>query len=250
MMRACTIFAAALLAGALNGAAEPAALPAWVKADEGFRYPYSAEVAVVTATIAYPGAEPVSLNDESIRNGEGGITYIDVPPSTADDPGVATLRFSLADGEIVEEEVPVSHYREIDITGPAAESLYTPLPADDYLVDYIPCCNIYGGLLIAERIPVNPWETDAGLPENRLTDFVQLTPDGLTASTMGLYFEFGYESELPAEQIGLYEFGRSKWREVFDYSVDAEKKRVRFHCPDGGTFVVATGDVRATRKTD
>lgn len=210
----------------------------WVDGS-GFTYPYrpAEGVSVTEASIVYPQADPIVIDGE-FDAGADGLVTIAVPGSPNDEPGIATLRLTLADGETDEVEIAVSHYREIDITGPAAESLYTPLPTDDYLVDYIPCCNIYGGLLIAERIPVNPWGTDAGLPETLLSDFMQLTPDGLTASTMGLYFEFGYASELPAERIGLYEFGRDEWREVFDYTVDGAKQRIRFHCPDGGTFVV------------
>lgn len=232
--------------------AESADAPKWENAADGFVYRYAAGEGerVTAASVQYPGDEPVSIEAAAIRRSGDNFVEVDVPSAEDPRPGMAVLRLTLSTGETVETEVPVSYYLEIDITGPAAESLYTPLPTDDYLVDYIPCCNIYGGLLIAERIPVNPWHTGAGLPETLLTDFVQLTPDGLTASTMGLYFEFGYESELPGEQIGLYEFGTSEWREAFDYTVDPESKRVRFHCPDGGTFVVAAGEARATGKTD
>lgn len=212
----------------------------WISQDGGvLSVKADANERVTAASIQYPNAERMAIDSDAISIDHNGVASIDAPPSPTGDSGIAKLRLSLANGETVETDVPVSYYLEIDITGPAAESLFTPLPTEDYLVDYIPCCNIYGGLLIAERIPVNPWHTDAGLPDNRLTDFVQLTPDGLTASTMGLYFEFAYDSDLPADQVGLYEFGRDEWREVFDYTVDGEKKRVRFHCPDGGTFVVA-----------
>lgn len=252
MHRALAIAALLLpLLPALNAPAD-SATPAWVPADEGFTHTVRAGngARITTAIVHYPGSEPVKLDAERITESESGAFTIDVPPSPTGEPGIAALRLTLTDGTVADVDVAVSHYREIDITGPAAESLFTPLPTDDYLVDYIPCCNIYGGLLIAERIPVNPHNTAEGLPDNRLTDFVRLSPDGLTASTMGLYFEFAYESDLPADRIGLYEFGVDQWQEVFDYEVAPEKKRVRFHCPNGGTFVVAEKSATSSSPTD
>ena len=221
--------------------ADASSIPEWIRAGDEYVYTYKAAEGegIASSTIQYPDAETVSIDSDEIASDEDGVVSITIPAATTHEPGMAKLRLALKNGETIETELAVSHYQEIDITGPAAESLFTPLPTDDYLVDYIPCCNIYGGLLIAERIPVNPWGTNAGLPAALLTDFVKLEPDGLTASTMGLYFEFAYDSELSADRIGLYEFGQSEWREVFDYAVDAENKRLRFHCPDGGTFVVA-----------
>lgn len=235
-----------LLTFALAFAAAPqthgqsAAGPQWVDSAEGFTFPFHAAPgeSVVSAEVRYPGDDFIPIESDPVEMLEG-VIGIAVPPARNPRAGLATLRLMLSTGESIENELPVSYRVEIDITGPAAESILTPLPDDDYLVDYVPCCNIYGGLLIAERIPINPVESEAGLPKGLLSDFVMLEPDGLTASTMGLHFEFGYESGLPAERIGLYEWGINEWREVFEYEVDAEKKRIRFHCPDGGTFVAA-----------
>lgn len=138
--------------------------------------------------------------------------------------------------------LPLSYAEELDITGEAAEVLLYPLPDKAYTVRYIPCCNIYGGMTYAERVPVCPAETDAGLPERILSDFMILEPDGLSASTMGMYFDFKLGPEamegLHAEDIGLYEIVADGWTEVQTYEVDVETGTVSVHFPDGGMLVL------------
>ncbi len=139
--------------------------------------------------------------------------------------------------------VPVAFRQELDITGEAAVAYLYPLGSDAYTVRYVPCCNIYGGVTVAERVPVNPVETGEGLPETLLSDFVVLDPDGLSASTMGMYFDFnlgpGAFKGIGAGSPALYEFDGEKWVEFQDYQVDLEAGKVSFHCPTGGEFVLA-----------
>lgn len=137
-------------------------------------------------------------------------------------------------------KVPVIHEQELDITGDAAIALLYPLGVDGYTVRYVPCCNIFGGITIATRTPVNPEESREGLPEKILSDFLILSPDGLSASTMGMYmdFELGperFEGVTPA----LYEFNGREWVEFSTYEVDADRGYLSMHCPNGGTFVIA-----------
>jgi len=71
---------------------------------------------------------------------------------------------------------------------------------------------------------------------------VILEPDGLSASTMGMYFDFELGAErfdgLTADEVGLYEFLGTHWEEVATYEVDVETGAVTTHCPDGGIYVV------------
>jgi len=142
-----------------------------------------------------------------------------------------------------ERLIPMVYAEELDVTGEAAEVLPYPLPGDDYLVRYIPCCNIYGGITYAERTPVNPTETAEGLPDSLVSDFVILEPDPLCASTMGLYFRFTYdEARLEGRQeadVALFEFnGIDQWSEVLSFDVDTEANAVDVHFPDGGILVL------------
>ena len=139
--------------------------------------------------------------------------------------------------------VPMSYAEELDITGEAAVPLLYPLPDEAYQVRYVPCCNIYGGVTNALRSPVNPTGADDGLPETLVSDFVVLEPDALSASTSGMYFEFTYVAEkvraLGEAGLALYEWdGNDSWSEVLSYDIDETSRKVSFHCPDGGAYVL------------
>lgn len=136
--------------------------------------------------------------------------------------------------------IPIAIEQELDITGDAAVALLYPIGGDDYTVRYVPCCNIFGGITMATRVPVNPETTSTGLPEKILSDFMILAPDGLSASTMGMYMDFllgpdRFKDVTPA----LYEFNGRAWVEFSSYEVDAARGYLSMHCPDGGTFVIA-----------
>lgn len=166
-----------------------------------------------------------------------------VIPIPEDATGWLTYSVNVDGHQSETRRIPVALRQELDITGEAAVAYLYPLGSDAYTVRYVPCCNIYGGVTVAERVPVNPVETGEGLPEKLLSDFVVLEPDGLSASTMGMYFDFNLGPEafkgIGAGSPALYEFDGEKWVEFQDYQIDLEAGKVSFHCPTGGEFVLA-----------
>ena len=175
------------------------------------------------------------------------VARFSVPPEPEAGLGVVTYHVEVLLGKegvsSATRRIPMSYAAELDITGEAAVPLLYPLPDEAYQVRYIPCCNIYGGVTDALRSPVNPTGTDAGLPETLVSDFVVLEPDGLSASTMGMYFEFTYDAEkvnaLGEAGLALYEWnGNDSWSEVLGYDIDNTSRKVSFHCPDGGAYVL------------
>ena len=206
---------------------------------------------IVDASVAftYPdGKQGEALCDVDEADPE--IVRFAIPPRFS--AGVGELEFVIevrfGDGRAMtarseRRRVPMSYAEELDITGDAAEVLLFPLPDDAYQVRYIPCCNIFGGVTEAERVPVNPTDSSEGLPGALVSDFVVLRPDGLSASTMGLYFDFRYDPEKAQEQapegVALYEFnGKDAWIETISYDVDAENHKVTVHTPEGGIYVL------------
>lgn len=135
--------------------------------------------------------------------------------------GVAAIRYSA----------------ELDITGPAAVPIFFELGDAAAVVRYVPCCNIYGGVLTVERGPDPPTSSGEGLPDRLYSSFVSLEPDAMTASTAGLYFQFTYDADVSGE-VAAYEWRGGEWREMLSYDVDADARTVTFHCPDGGVFVL------------
>lgn len=179
-----------------------------------------------------------------------GLFRYSIPPEP--DAGLGDLTYSVhliyGDKELRMvtsslRRVPMSYAEELDITGPAAVPLLYPLLDEAYQVRYIPCCNIYGGVTNALRSPVNPTGADDGLPETLVSDFVVLEPDAVSASTSGMYFEFTYDAKkvraLGEAGLALYEWnGNDSWSEVLSYDVDETSRKVSFHCPDGGAYVL------------
>ncbi len=170
-----------------------------------------------------------------------------IPPLGNTSPATLTLRavaiFSESSKSPVNSEsrtIPVALEQELDITGDAAVALLYPIGGPEYTVRYVPCCNIFGGITMATRVPVNPEKSATGLPEKILSDFIVLSPDGLSASTMGMYMDFllgadRFKGVTPA----LYEFNGREWVEYASYTVDAARGYLTMHCPNGGTFVIA-----------
>lgn len=182
---------------------------------------------------------------------DAGLLRFEIPPDA--DAGLGELDYSVhllfSLGEKALRSVssetrrlPVAHAEELDITGEAAVALLYPLLDDAYTVRYVPCCNIYGGITYGVRSHANPEGVDKGLPPKLASDFVVIEPDGLSASTMGLYFVFTYD----AKKVGdagpvLYEFnGVDAWGEAVDYEVDAGNHTLLVHSPDGGTYVLGS----------
>jgi hypothetical protein len=168
----------------------------------------------------------------------------ELPPKPDALPGEVVYRAEMktSAGTVRSEDMrlALALEKELDITGDAAVALLYPIGGPEYTVRYVPCCNIFGGTTIATRLTVNPEDGDTGLPEKRLSDFIVLKPDGLSASTMGLYFDF----KLGAKRFqgitpGLFEFDGKKWVEFKTYTIDPATGGISMHCPNGGTFVVA-----------
>lgn len=225
--------------------------PAWTSGLDGYMGKVRARdldsVTEVTVAFTYPNGERGIVT--AVPTDDPDTFAFKIPPAPKSPPGVLTLSAEALYGmhgtdRLASEtlSVPLSYREELDITGEAAIAYLYPLGGDAYTVRYVPCCNIYGGVTIAERVPVNPVETGEGLPEKLLSDFVVLEPDGLSASTMGMYFDFKLGPDafngVEEESIGLYEFDGKKWVEFQDYEVDRAAGRVSFHCPTGGEFVL------------
>ncbi len=178
---------------------------------------------------------------------ENRVARFSVPAEPEAGLGVVTYHVEVVLGKegvsSATRRIPMLYAEELDITGEAAVPLLYPLPDEAYQVRYVPCCNIYGGVTDALRSPVNPTGTDVGLPKTLVSDFVVLEPDGLSASTSGMYFEFTYDVEkvkaLGDAGLALYEWdGDGSWSEALSYDVDETSRKVSFHCPDGGAYVL------------
>ncbi len=205
------------------------------------------ELVEVTVAYTYPNGESGIVTAEPA---DAPNTYsFKIPPAPNSPPG--QLRYSAealygAHGTdrltSKPQTLPVSYASELDITGEAAQVLLYPLAGDAYTVRYIPCCNIYGGMTYAERLTVNPVETAKGLPEKLLSDFIVLKPDGLSASTMGMYFDFKLGPEAFKSAGGgtpaLYEFDGEKWVETQTYEMNRDAGAVTMHTPNGGEYVL------------
>lgn len=206
-------------------------------------------VGVIEVTIAYTYPNGTSGVVTAEPTDKPNTFAFAVPPAPDSPPGYLTFSAEALYGmhgtdRIASEpqSVPVSHAQELDITGQAAEVLLYPLAGDAYTVRYIPCCNIYGGMTYAERLTVNPVETNEGLPEKLLSDFIVLKPDGLSASTMGMYFDFKLGPDaftsVTEGRPALFEFDGRKWIEVQTYELDREAGTVSLHTPTGGEYVL------------
>jgi hypothetical protein len=248
-------FAVAMGLAVLARAAEPAgefrfgAEPAWVSDAAGFegmvRVDGLESVIEVTIVYTYPGAKTGAVAAQ-VDEADRALFHFKLPPAPGSGPGHVTYHAEAVYGPhgtdrktSGERTVPLSLTKELDITGEAAKALLYPLGGAEYTVRYVPCCNIYGGVTVAERVPVNPAETAEGLPATLLSDFIVLTPDGLSASTMGMYFDFALGADrMKGVRPALYEFNGKAWTEFHGYEVDLAAGRVSMHCPEGGTFVV------------
>lgn len=243
------VVAALVCAAAAAGEFRFGGEPVWVSDADGFAANIRVEgfesVLEVSVAYAYPGGKSGVIAAE-LDAADVALFHFKVPPVPGSGPGQVTWSAEAVygphgtDRKVSEtRKAPLGRVEELDITGEAAQVLLYPLGGAEYTVRYVPCCNIYGGVTVAERIPVNPAEGAAGLPGTLLSDFVVLKPDGLSASTMGLYFDFA----LGAERVKhvtpvLYEFNGKEWTEFHGYEVDAASGRVSMHCPEGGSFVV------------
>ncbi len=163
-------------------------------------------------------------------------------------PTLATLRViarTLVDGRELRSDIltiPAAYVNEFEVTGNPPVVLPYALFDETYLARYIPCCNIFGGVLVGKRIPVLPTDSREGLPAKLLSDFAVLEPDGLTESTAGLHMQFRYDpapiKAMGVVTVALYTWDIRAWREVRSYEIDPAAGTVDFHCPMGGIFVL------------
>ena len=262
------VWAAALLAlASLAASAEPALdvadweLPRWVDATQPVEGAFRLESPPSEALFctfrfesgaagrvpcerdgAQPGRYTFSIPPhEQTALGSVALQITTAPSKGADAPRRSALR-----------TVALSHVEELDITGDPPVVLLYPLVNEDILVRYIPCCNIFGGVMMTERVGVNPTETVKDLPRHRFSDFAVIEPDGLTAATAGLYMQFRFDpkavQEAGVERVAPYLWTRHGWHEMLAYEVDLENGTVDFQCADGGIFVIGEKGARASEK--
>ncbi len=94
-----------------------------------------------------------------------------------------------------------------------------------------------------EHIPIDPEESELGLPENLLPGFLRVQPDQAIRSANGritLQWQFlAKDAEaVLASSLGAYQFAGDSWRAVADAVVDQKNLTVTFPCNHGGDFVL------------
>jgi len=137
--------------------------------------------------------------------------------------------------------LPVAHVQDFDITGDAAIELTYPIDRIDAKVVFIPCCTIYGGLVRAATMDVNPRHTDKGLLKTIQRPFLVLKPGHLAATTSGLQCEFGYgDPPQPGMQPEVFKYNSKTqaWEAISDPKVSLVRQRLRVACPSGGALVL------------
>lgn len=236
------VVAAAMLGLAVNaGAGDPNAAkwttPPWVDATAAFEATVNLSADHVTIRYVYPDG---SKGQVDAKPNEDDIFSFRIPGAIDPQIGMLQLVADLGNNRhSTPHEIPLAYVEELDITGNPPVVLPYPLADESYLVRYIPCCNIFGGVMLASRVPVNPMETGEGLPEKLLGDFVILEPDDLTTSTAGTHMRFTIDPETDAA-LYTYDWKHGAWREVLSYEINAEENYIEVHCPEGGTFVLGT----------
>lgn len=204
----------------------------------------------VQVSYTYPGAghgEVVAtLDDEDAAEGN---TYCFVIPADVL-PQLGSLKYTLNvsyGGDktyTTEGVVPLAYVEDLEITANPPEILWFELGDKSATVRYTACCNILGASVIAKRIPVNPMESSEGLPEKLYSDFIVLEPDALSASTAGLYFEFGFNpkdfASTPTKAPVVYEYHWRKrnWNPVISFEI-VDGDTLDFPATEGGVYVLA-----------
>lgn len=215
-------------------------VPTFIKVGSAFEPAVRIEGAPASVVLEYSLADGKVVTVEGKKDSQGSAVYrftVPIPESAA-----GLLSYAVVADQVRSEShtIPIALEMELDITGDAAIALLYPIGGPEYTVRYVPCCNIFGGITMATRVPMNPEKSSVGLPEKTLSDFMVLSPDGLSASTMGMYMDFllgpeRFKKITPA----LYEFNGREWVEFRSYDVDPARGYISMHCPDGGTFVIA-----------
>lgn len=225
--------------------------PRWVDPFDGLeisvRIEGLQENAEVACNIEYSSEERHVISGIP-ESADPNVYSFSIPP--AKNTLFGTLNFSIQakrEGNLLAasdtQSIPLAYSEELDITGNPPVVLPYPLFDETHVVRYIPCCNIFGATMIAQRIPVNPMDTSDGLPKRFLSDFVIIEPDDQTASTAGTHMRFVYDVERLGEgdnpQPFMFDWPQRAWTPIKTYEADLENGIVDFHCPDGGEFVLA-----------
>lgn len=224
--------------------------PAWFDAIEGVTVSFRVE------SSTGPGPEIVAAYEYS-TGAKGDVTAVADPSDKGrfvatipglPEPALATLKVTArttVNGQDLRSEpvtIPAAYVNEFDVTGNPPVVLPYALVDENYLAQYIPCCNIFGGVLVGKRIQAVPTDSREGLPEKLVSDFAVLEPDGLTQSTAGLHMQLRYDpvavKAMGVATVALYTWDIRVWREVRSYEIDPVAGVVNFHCPDGGIFVL------------
>jgi hypothetical protein len=142
-----------------------------------------------------------------------------------------------------ERKISMGYEEDLEITANPPEVLWFPLGDKSAVVRYKACCNILGASIIAKRTPVNPMESSEGLPAKVYSDFIWLEPDALSASTAGLYFEFGFEpkdfvlNKKRFPTVYEYDWRDEVWEPVISFEI-VDGKIVDFPATEGGVYVL------------
>jgi len=157
-----------------------------------------------------------------------------------------TIRAQSSNGVVAYESKPhvvaLADVTELDITGAAAEVLKFPLKPFGLDAQFIPCCNISGGVTRVERIPVNPGPNIDGLPKRLVSPFLRATPCPLSKASAGLSLDLTIDVSLSPKpvpgNVKAYRWHEHSWKPVFNTTLDEQRGAISFHVPDGGTFVL------------
>ncbi len=225
-------------------------VPSWVDATAGFTgtVPLRIKSGAKQQVCYYEYPDGTSGTVE-FEQREAGVFTFTIPGASKPQLGQLKLFTVPRESEKVQfaqavpREVPLAYVEELDITGNPPVVLPYPLGDESHLVRYIPCCNIFGGTMMATRVGVNPLDNSNGVPERLASDFVIIEPDELTESTAGTHMRFTYPADLALaanESVVAYQFDwrEDGWIEVRTQEINAETRTVDFLCPEGGTFVL------------
>ncbi len=138
--------------------------------------------------------------------------------------------------------IAIADWHEFDITGQTAIELLFPMQSWHMQVRFTPCCLILGGYLRVERIPINPVDSAAGLPETLASYFLNLAPDPTVVATSGLNADIEIDPESPLaktpESVTVYTWFKGRWSPVRGAELHAETNTIRFKALEGGFFVL------------
>jgi len=209
-----------------------------------------ADIAEVQVSYAYPNGKQGKLVCSPDEDDDS-LFHFTIPFEVEAGLGEMSYRIEVSHGPQGTDHVSsqgrriaMGYEEDLDITANPPEILWFELGDKSATVRYTACCNILGASIIAIRTPVNPMESSKGLPASRYSDFVWLEPDALSASTAGLYFEFGFNpADFKSDQRRipvLYEYTwlTKDWAPVLTFKL-VDGDTIDFPATEGGIYVLA-----------